>query len=104
MGTLTGEEISILLAEKGPYGFDPLPHLEKMEMPGLWLLGEDDMSIPIPETIAHLDRLIGEGRNFQYTVFPDANHGLRVNGRMVNDYWSVQDKFIEDVVKLNINN
>jgi len=89
-------------AKKGPYGFDPLPYLEKMDMPGLWLLGAEDMSIPIPETVAHLDRLISEGQNFRYFVFPQANHGLRVNGRMVEDYCQEQDEFLKDVVKIKI--
>jgi len=101
-GIMTSEEISALLAKKGPYGFDPLPYLEKMDMPGLWLLGAEDMSIPIPETVAHLDRLISEGQNFRYVVFPLANHGLRVNGRMVEDYWQEQDEFLKDVVKIKI--
>jgi len=101
-GTLTSEEISALLAKKGPYGFDPLPYLEKMDIPGLWLLGADDMSIPIPETVAHLNRLISEGHDFKYLIFFQANHGLRVGGKIVEDYWHVQDAFLEDVVKIKI--
>jgi len=64
--------------------------------------GKYDMGIPIPETVAHLDRLILNGHDFKYLVFPHANHGMRVNGKMVDDYWRVQDDFLADVVKIGI--
>ena len=96
-GNMTSEELSVQLAKKGPYGFDPLPYLQKMDMPGLWLLGADDMSIPIPETVAHLDQLISEGHDFRYYLFPNANYGLQVGGKIAEDYWQIQDEFIEDV-------
>ena len=99
LGDKSMEEISALLKKKGPYGFDPLPYLNKMNMPGLWLLGEEDMSIPIPETVAHLDRLIMQGHDFKYQVFPSANHGLRVKGRIIEDYWKIQDDFLESIGK-----
>ncbi len=99
LGDKSMEEISALLKKKGPYGFDPLPYLNKMNMPGLWLLGEEDMSIPIPETVAHLDRLIMQGHDFKYQVIPSANHGLRINGRIIEDYWKIQDDFLESIGK-----
>jgi hypothetical protein len=34
----------------GPHGFDPLPSLQKLDVPGLWLLGAQDSSIPVPLT------------------------------------------------------
>ena len=55
-----------------------------MEAPGLWMLGSADESIPIPETVAILDELIGAfDRDFSYRVWPEADHGLRVNGQQV---------------------
>ncbi len=98
---LTRAEMSARLKEKGPYGFDPIPFLKQMNMPGLWLLGDADKSIPIPETVAILDDLIKkEKKPFTYTVFDKANHGLRVNGRQVADYWELQDDFLLKVVKI----
>ncbi|MEO9850213.1 MAG: prolyl oligopeptidase family serine peptidase [Reichenbachiella sp.] len=100
---LSREEMSRKLKERGPYGVDPMPLLKKMNMPGLWLLGDADQSIPIPETVANLDKLINEdNRNFTYHVFDRANHGLRVNGVMVKDYWKLQDNFLLEVVKINV--
>ena len=63
-------------------------------MPGLWLLGSADESIPIPETVAILDDLIAEGRDFFYRVWPRADHGMRVNGTHVAGYWDEQEDFL----------
>ncbi len=60
----------------GYHGFDPKPVLDKLDVPGLWLLGGDDRSIPTPETAAILDRLIGSGRPFARVVFPGFGHDL----------------------------
>lgn len=98
---LTRQEMSQKIKEKGPYGFDPVPYLKQMDMPGLWLLGDADKSIPIPETVAVLDDLIMNGRkNFTYQVFENANHGLRINGGLVKGYWQVQDDFLKKTVNV----
>lgn len=99
---LSQQEISQKLIEKGPYGFNPVPFLKQMNAPGLWLLGDADKSIPIPETVSILDDLIQKsGKDFKYTVFKNANHGLRANGQRVKDYWKVQDEFLLNYVKIN---
>ncbi len=101
--TLSQAEISRRLKEKGPYGFDPYPYLKEQTMPGLWLLGEKDESIPIPETLAILDRLIKEdNREFQYKLYPGASHSLRANGRMPADYWDVQTEFLLKTVGVKV--
>lgn len=101
--TLSQEEISRLLAERGPFGFDPRPFLDQMPMPGAWLLGEMDESIPIPETVAILDALIqDQGQDFTFRVWPGANHGMRVNGARVAGYWSFQDDFLFDRVGVRV--
>jgi pimeloyl-ACP methyl ester carboxylesterase len=61
---------------KGFHGFDPKPVLETLDVPGLWLLGEDDRSIPTPATVAILDELIAAGRPFARVVFPGFGHDL----------------------------
>jgi len=62
----------------GPPGFDPLPSLEKIEVPGLWLLGAQDNSIPVPLTIEILDSLITDhGKDFNYIVDPNRGHGWK---------------------------
>lgn len=100
---LTQQEMSAKLEESGPFGFDPIPYLKQMSMPGLWLLGENDQSIPIPETVKILDRLIGTyKRDFTYKLYPGAGHGLRVNGAKVPDFWQVQDDFLKNKVQIKV--
>jgi len=62
----------------GPHGFDPLPSLQKLDVPGLWLLGAQDSSIPVPLTTEILDSLITDhDKDFSYIVYPNMNHILR---------------------------
>jgi pimeloyl-ACP methyl ester carboxylesterase/L-ascorbate metabolism protein UlaG (beta-lactamase superfamily) len=61
---------------RGERGFDPRPVLQELDVPGLWLLGAKDRSIPTPETVAILDRLAAQGRPFSHVVFPEAGHDL----------------------------
>ena len=74
-GTLSHEEISRRLRNAGPSGYDPLPDLRRMTMPGLWLFGSADDKTPVPESVAVLDRLRASGQHHR-RVFPDAGHGL----------------------------
>jgi alpha-beta hydrolase superfamily lysophospholipase len=60
----------------GFHGFDPQPVLAALDVPGLWLLGGEDRSIPTPATVAILDRLIASGRPFARVVFPGFGHDL----------------------------
>jgi pimeloyl-ACP methyl ester carboxylesterase len=69
------EELSARLLEYGgPLGFDPRPTLERLDVPGLWLLGAQDRSIPTRETVAILDELARAGRPYRWVVYPDAGH------------------------------
>ena len=70
-------ELSAILAKyTGPRGYDPRPVLETLNVPGLWLLGEADRSIPTIETVAILDDLKARGRPFTRIVYPGAGHNL----------------------------
>ena len=81
---LTREEISRRLAEKGPSMFDPLPYLEKITVPGLWLYGELDRSQPTRDSVAILERLIQDhSKDFTYKVFEGADHGIAIDGELV---------------------
>jgi len=60
----------------GFHGFDPEPVLESLNVPGLWLLGGEDRSIPTPATITILDQLIAAGKPYAHVVFPGFGHNL----------------------------
>ena len=61
---------------RGPAGFDPRPTLEAISTPGLWILGEQDRSIPTPHTVAVLAELRAAGRPYRWIVYPGATHGM----------------------------
>ena len=62
----------------GPHGFDPLPSLEAIDIPGLWMFGGQDRSIPVALSIENLNTLVAQqGKDFSYIIYPNANHRLR---------------------------
>lgn len=87
-----------MAAFDGPRGFDPLPALEALEIPALWLLGAKDRSIPVPRTRRILDGLRASGKPFEYHVFPAADHSLRsTESGEPADSWPVVEAWLESV-------
>ncbi len=43
--------------EAGPSGFDPVPYLRRLQIPGLWLYGSDDRNVPTELCIDRLQEL-----------------------------------------------
>jgi pimeloyl-ACP methyl ester carboxylesterase len=78
----------------GFHGFDPKPVLERLDVPGLWLLGGEDRSIPTPATVAILDQLSASGRPFAHVVFPRVGHDL--SGAPI---WSAIDQWLEKTLR-----
>jgi len=75
-GTSLQEASDMARDYPGPHGFDPIPALETLDIPGLWLLGAQDDSIPIPLTIEILDSLIADrDKDFSHIVYPNKDHG-----------------------------
>jgi dipeptidyl aminopeptidase/acylaminoacyl peptidase len=75
-GRLSKAEISRRLKDAGSPGFDPLPYLKQLTVPGLWEFGTADDRTPVDESIAVLDGLKAGGKDITVAVFPDAGHGL----------------------------
>lgn len=72
-----------MLREKGPELFagvplhyDPMPVLENLAVPQLWILGGDDMDAPSGETSRRLRILQATGKPITLAVFPNAGHGI----------------------------
>jgi pimeloyl-ACP methyl ester carboxylesterase len=78
-GKLSRPEIARRLHKAGSSGFDPLPDLKRMTMPGLWLFGTADDHTPVQESVAILNGLKAQGHDVTIQVFPDAGHGLLDN-------------------------
>ncbi len=60
----------------GPHGYDPVPDLEQINIPSLWVLGGQDESIPTQVTMDRLDILVGNGSPFERHFYPNGNHFL----------------------------
>lgn len=56
--------------------YDPVPTMQKLQTPSLWVLGGEDSSAPTPWTLRELQKLQAEGRPVQVRVFPAADHGI----------------------------
>jgi pimeloyl-ACP methyl ester carboxylesterase len=78
----------------GERGFDPRPVLAALDVPGLWLLGGRDRSIPTPATVAILDELIAAGRPFTRVVFPE--HGHDLSGAAI---WAEIDRWLASTLR-----
>ena len=60
-----------------PGGFDPVPLLARMTVPGIWVYGRQDRSQPAEKSAAALERLrTTQGKDFTVVLFPRAGHGL----------------------------
>ena len=90
---LEDEEIARRMAMfKGPHGYDPVPVLEQLTTPSIWIEGESDRSVPMAQTLATLDRIARTGRPITVVRLPGANHSLLnpVTGERPNFWPQVQ--------------
>jgi pimeloyl-ACP methyl ester carboxylesterase len=71
------EEVYALMPSfSGFHGYDPLPALRAIDTPTLWLLGDEDRSIPIRTTVANLASLAAAGKPFEWHTYPGLDHSL----------------------------
>ncbi len=84
--------------------YEPVPTLESLNIPMLWLIAKDDIEAPPEPTIAVLKRLRGEGKPFATVIFPNTNHGItefvrrdgqRVTTQYAPNYFSTMVKWIK---------
>jgi dienelactone hydrolase len=80
-GSVTAEQIATFSEQLANYtgggGYDPRNALEALEVPGLWILGGRDASIPVRETAAILEEIkIEFDKDFTIEIYPNANHGM----------------------------
>lgn len=76
--TLTDAEIDDRVRNATPAGFDPQPYIAQLNIPGLWLFGGRDASVPVRVSAENLQAIIDEQgkENFSYLTFPTGDHGL----------------------------
>lgn len=79
------EELAKTLRETPPFGFDPVPSLEVTTAPGFWAFGSVDKTVPVPESIASLEKVKAAGqKDFTWQVFPNGDHFLISSGSAPN--------------------
>jgi pimeloyl-ACP methyl ester carboxylesterase len=86
--------------------YDPLPVIERIAVPQLWLLAGADTEAPHEATLARLRPLQARGLPLEVVVFPDAEHGMiavepgpdgpRLAGRHAPGYF---DRLIEWILR-----
>lgn len=59
-----------------PMQYDPMPVLQNLSVPQLWILGGQDRDAPPAETLRRLSRLKSESRPIITAVYPLADHGI----------------------------
>jgi pimeloyl-ACP methyl ester carboxylesterase len=55
---------------------DPAEALRKLSIPGLWLFGGRDVSVPVELSIERLRALAATGKPFEYRLFPELGHEI----------------------------
>jgi uncharacterized protein len=85
--------------------YEPVPTLEKLNIPMLWLIAEQDIEAPPEPTIAALKRLRQQGKPFATVIFPESDHGMfefemrdgkRVKTKYADKYFATVLKWIKD--------
>jgi uncharacterized protein len=57
--------------------YDPTPFLRKLDVPMLWVFGENDINVPTARSVATLERLKSEiNRDITIKVYPGVGHSL----------------------------
>lgn len=75
---------------RGPHGYDPIPVLEKLRIPTLWLLGGRDRSVPTFASVANLERIRPRvSGEIEIKIYPLGNHNLQnADTGDTLEYWS----------------
>jgi uncharacterized protein len=78
--------------------YDPIPVLQKLDIPSYWLFAGEDASQPTEASVVNLEKLASAGKPIGYKIYPDTSHGIVVfeqgEGRQRNflayhpDYYS----------------
>jgi pimeloyl-ACP methyl ester carboxylesterase len=94
--TRTDEEMEADVRRSGPSGVDPMPSIQAMRIPALWLYGGKDRTVPSRLCVERLDPVTREpGRDFSYRVFPGGTHGLVLTQNGLLDEQARSSRMVE---------
>jgi pimeloyl-ACP methyl ester carboxylesterase len=69
-------QLGLLSDYEGPLGFNPIPILEDLDIPLLYLLGGEDPASPRQANIVAAEELKANGADVEYVVYPEGVHLL----------------------------
>lgn len=83
--TAAMREAESVIDTVGSRGVDARPLLSSLRIPGLWLFGSDDNSVPTRKSARVLDSLVAAGHPFQWKTYRGYGHALigRGGGEMI---------------------
>jgi dienelactone hydrolase len=56
--------------------YDPVPTVTELDIPSLWIFGDEDSSMPSQDSIKKLEAIRDLGRPIEIEIFPEAEHGI----------------------------
>lgn len=66
---------------------DPVEHLAQLDIPGLWIFGAQDGSVPVDLSMQNLAELSKTKPKYEYVLFSNAGHNnMRVSFNTVTDW------------------
>ena len=66
---------------------DPSDNLANLDIPGFWVFGEKDGSVPVDLSVQRLKRLKQAGHNYSYVLFSDLGHNNMEDTFITVAYW-----------------
>jgi len=102
-GSPTPDEAEVLAARANQqFAFpdtDPALDLQRLNIPGLWIMADRDGMVPPGRSIGVLKDLIALGKPYEYLIIPGAGHGVAVSGEPRQQYWKAVDAWLARVTK-----
>lgn len=72
---------------KEELGYDPVPTLQKLTVPALFIFGSDDRLIPVPESVNAINRVLNSNKkDFTLFVVSGADHTLHISDKVSEEY------------------
>lgn len=78
---------------------DPRDYLIQLDIPGLWMYGQDDVLVPVELSIERLQEMIREGHEYQFEVFPGQGHNFDVTDPNTDPDYRYLVAWIRNVVE-----
>ena len=73
--------------------------MQRLNIPGLWIMADRDGMVPPGRSIGILKDLIALGKPYEYLIIPGAGHGVAVSGEPRQQYWKAVDAWLARVTK-----